>query len=33
MRKIKSEKAHDFCKFNHTCVEVPAYEVLGGGAA
>ena len=27
MRKIKSEQAHDFCKFNHTCVEVPAYEL------
>lgn len=33
MKEIKSEQALEFCKFYRTCVEVPAYAVLGGGAA
>ncbi len=33
MKEIQSEQAHEFCKFHRTCVEVPAFAVLGGGAA
>lgn len=32
MTKFEAEQAHEFRKNCGVCVEVPAHEVLGGGA-